>query len=467
LRSFAWTILIAGYVLPYSAHAQNNESHDPEKVYKLPAEEAVRNSLAQWQELKFGLFMHWGTYSQWGIVESWTLCPDDYPFTQRKGPDSADYFAYKKSYENLQHTFNPTRFDPTKWAAIAKDAGMKYVVFTAKHHDGFCMYDTRYTDYRITSPNTPFSANKLSNITKEVFDAFRKKDFMVGAYFSKPDWHSENYWWPYFPPKDRFQNYDIKKYPERWKKFGEYTYNQIEELVSGYGKLDLLWIDGNWAELDMQPIVSMTRRHQPGLIVVDRHGKPEFVNYLTPEQKVPDHYIEVPWETCMTMGLSWSYIREEKYKPTRQLVQLLIDIVAKNGNLLLGIGPGPDGEWHEEAYQRLREIGQWIKLNGESIYATRPAKPYRSGKWAFTKNERSVFISYLPEENEKELPASFPVPLPDSVNINKSVQVQLLGDSKNLKWKKENNGLIISIPETTRKKLGGQPAWVFKVYSKQ
>ena len=152
-------------------------------------------------DYKFGLFMHWGTYSQWGVVESWSICPEDEGWTQRRGPYSANYFEYKKAYENLQTTFNPQNFHPEKWVDAAKNAGMKYVVFTTKHHDGFCMFDTKQTDYKITSPKTPFSTNARSNVAKEIFSAFRKENFLIGAYFSKPDWHNENYWWPTFRRK--------------------------------------------------------------------------------------------------------------------------------------------------------------------------------------------------------------------------------------------------------------------------
>src|SRR6201992_416428 len=169
--------------------------------YIMPDDTAVQNSLAHWQDLKFGLFMHWGPYSQWGVVESWSICPEDEGWTQRRGPYAADYNSYKKAYENLQYTFNPTHFDPDKWVKAAKDAGMKYVVFTTKHHDGFCMFDTKQTDFKIT--NGPFASNPKANIAKYVFDAFRKEGFMIGAYFSKPDWHTENFWWPMYATPDR------------------------------------------------------------------------------------------------------------------------------------------------------------------------------------------------------------------------------------------------------------------------
>jgi alpha-L-fucosidase len=460
IKQLACGLLLLGSLLTITgAKAQDATSYDAEKVYEAPKDPKVNAKIAAWQDLKFGLFMHWGTYSIWGIVESWSLCPEDRAFTQRKGPYSATWQGYKQAYENLQTQFNPVKFDPDKWATAAKEGGMKYVVFTTKHHDGFSMYDTRYTDYKVTSPKTPFSTNPKKDITQEIFKSFRQKDFMIGAYFSKPDWHSEDYWWSYFPPKDRNESYDRVKYADRWKRFTEFTYNQIEELMTNYGKVDLLWFDGSWANMDMKYIVTMARKDQPGVIIVDRHGKPENVNYLTPEQKIPDHFIPYPWETCMTMGRSWSYIEKEEYKPTRKLIQFLVDVVAKNGNLLLDIGPSPDGEWHQEAYDRLKEIGAWIKVNGESIYSTKPVAPYRKAQWAFTGKDKALYATYLPSEKEMQLNATMSFP---ALSIQKNSTITLLGIKKPLKWKKVGDQIEVTIPAEVIKQLAGQPAWVFK-----
>ncbi len=160
--------------------AQENEKYVPE------TNPLVLEKLEQWQDMKFGLLMHWGTYSQWGIVESWSICPEDYGWCERKKGRYENYFDYVKDYENLKKTFNPVQFDPGHWAVAAKNAGMKYVVFTTKHHDGFCMFDSKYTDYKITDPGCPFSNNPKSNITNEIFTAFRNEGLWTGAYFSSP-----------------------------------------------------------------------------------------------------------------------------------------------------------------------------------------------------------------------------------------------------------------------------------------
>jgi hexosaminidase len=449
------------------------------RAYMPPADTLVRKKLAQWQDSKFGLLMHWGTYSQWGIVESWSICPEDEGWTVRRGPYSSNYYDYLKAYKNLQTTFNPTHFDPAKWAKAAKDAGMKYVVFTTKHHDGFCMFDTKQTDYKITSPKTPFSSNPHSNVAKEVFDAFRKEDFMIGAYFSKPDWNSDQYWWPYFPPKDRNVNYDPAKHPDRWQAFKDYTYRQIEELMTDYGRMDLLWLDGGWVrplntidasidwqknipydqDIDMPRIAGMARQHQPGLIVVDRSVPGEFENYTTPEQQVPAHPMPDPWESCLTMGDSWSYVPNDHYKSATELIQLLVKIVSRGGNLLLNVGPSPDGEWDDTAYSRLQEIGAWMKINGEGIYNSKPRRPYASGDNIFLTQSKDGAATYA-FYTGVTLPAGISI---DGLTVPAKSKVSLLGNKGNLKWRQEGKKLTILIPPALQNKVVGQHALTFKI----
>jgi len=450
--------------------------------YVAPSDPAVLQKIKDWQDLKFGLFMHWGTYSQWGIVESWSLCPEDEGWTVRRGPASQNYFEYKKAYENLQTTFNPVQFDPNKWVQAAKDAGMKYVVFTTKHHDGFCMFDTKQTDYKITSPRTPFSSNPRANVAKEIFNAFRSAGFMTGAYFSKPDWHNENYWWPYFPPKDRNVNYDPKKYPQRWSAFKDFTFNQVKELMSEYGKMDILWLDGGWVrplssvdtsvvwqkgikddqDIDMKRIAEMARSYNPGMLVVDRTVTGEYENYTTPEQEVPEKPLSYPWETCMTMGNSWSYVPNDTYKSPRQLIQLLVKIVSRGGNFLLNIGPGPNGDFDPVAYDRLKAIGEWMKLNSHGIYSTQPVAPYSSENVYFTqsKSGKQTFAFYLAGENENNLPETVYI---RNFSIPKGSKISIFATSPNLKWKAQGNDILISIPKNMQQQSAGQPAWCFTI----
>jgi len=452
------------------------------KKYIAPTDTAVVNNLAKWQKMKFGLFMHWGTYSQWGIVESWSICPEDEGWTQRKGPYSKNYFEYVKAYENLQTTFNPVKFQPEKWVTAAKDAGMKYMIFTTKHHDGFSMFDTKETDYKITDAKTPFSRNPRSNVTKEIFNAFRKDGFAIGAYFSKPDWHSNDYWWRYFPPKDRNVNYEPSKYPDRWKAFKSFTYNQIKELMSDYGKVDILWLDGGWVrplstvdttvewqrgiktdqDIDMKSIAEMARSYQPGLLIVDRTVTGPYENYTTPEQEVPHELLPYPWESCITMGDSWSYVPNDNYKSAQKIVQMLIRIVSRGGNLLLNIGPGPDGDWDPVAYQRLQAIGAWMKINGEAIHDSKPLAPYESGNIHFTQSEdgKTQYVFYLAENDNLQLPQDITV---KNFAVPSGSKITLLGTGAKLKWKEENSAVIINVPSLVQTKWKGKYAAVFKI----
>lgn len=462
----------------------NAQQHNQSATYVKPSDTLVQQKLDQWQDNRFGLLMHWGTYSEWGIVESWSICPEDEGWTVRRGPYSDTYNGYVKAYENLQTTFNPTQFNPQKWADAAAAAGMKYVVFTTKHHDGFCMFDTKETDYKVTSSKTPFSSNPKSNIAKEVFSAFRDKGFMTGAYFSKPDWHSPNYWWPYFPPKDRNVNYDPKKYPEKWNAFKQYTYNQIKELMSGYGKMDILWLDGGWVrpfesidksvdwqrsipynqDIDMKNIATMARSYQPGLLVVDRTVAGEFENYQTPEQTVPAEPLDHPWESCITMGDSWSYVPNDHYKSSNYLVHLLIKIVSRGGNLLLNIGPSPEGDWSDTAYARLKDIGGWMNINSGSIYHSKPLAPYEQGNIVYTQAKdgsyKSIFV-LSPEGSDAVI-------LPATISVDASVfgpksKVTLQGQKGNLKWKSAGDKIEITVPKALVGKQAGSYAVVLKV----
>ena len=470
--------------------------HDHHQSYYPESDPLVLEKLEQWQDLKFGLLMHWGAYSQWGIVESWSICPEDYGWCQRvSGNHPQSYEAYKKEYENLISTFNPVEFNPDIWAEAARQAGMKYVVFTTKHHDGFCMWDTKETDYKITGETCPFHTNPRADISGEIFDAFRDKDLWVGAYFSKPDWHSEYYWWPYFPPSDRNVNYDPGAYPDRWEKFTQFTHKQIMELMTGYGKIDILWLDGGWVakkdeysiqeayqeriqnsssgflkgrivnqDIRMDELVDKARTKQPGLIVVDRAVPGPNQNYLTPENTVPEEAIPYPWESCIISGGGWSWVSPEKakYKTPRETIHMLVDIVSKGGNLLLNIAPGPQGDWHPDAYKLLAGIGEWMDINSEAIYGTRAIAPYKEGQVCLTqkKDNHTVYAIYLAAEGETGPPARVSI---GSIKPADNAKITMLGAKGILTWEQTEDGFVVEVPEAVQKNPPCDHAWVFNI----
>jgi len=454
---------------------QGQEHPDVKSDYQRPTDQLVIKKLENWQDLKFGLLMHWGLYSQLGIVESWALCSEDQSFQDRRG---VPYTEFKANYFNQIKYFNPRQFNPDLWAAAAKDAGMRYVVFTTKHHDGFCLWDTRQTEFRITGPDSPFRDHPKANIAKEIFQAFRKKGFLTGTYFSKPDWHHPDYWSPLWATATRCNNYDIRKHPQMWKRFKDFTYNQIEELMTTLGPIDILWLDGGWVrpdstitaevrswgysipaweqDIDMNRIVKMARTHQPGLLVVNRSVAGPWENYRTPEQHVPPEGLPYPFEANMTITANWGYVPHSKHKSAETIIHTLVDVVAKGGNLILNIGPTPEGTFEKTALLRLQEIGRWMKINGKAIYATRKWKIWQQGediRFTCSKDGKTINVFAL------KWPGS--TLTIKSLNLAKGSNVSLLGDDQSLVWKNIDKSLIIQLPPGLRKK--STYVWTFQI----
>lgn len=386
--------------------------------WTMPTDPAVLAKLQQWQDQKVGLLIHWGPYSQWGIVESWSLVTTRHPWNQRPAAYAQlDDRAYQVAYEDLVATFNPTNFQPARWAAAARGAGVRYMFLTTKHHDGFCMWDTTTTPYRVTGPRCPFRTNPQADLLRATLDAFRAEGLRTGLYFSKADWHHPGYWIPERGPgSGQGPNYKPAEDPARWQSFKDFTWQQVEELVSKYGPQDVLWLDGGavrppHADIDMDGLAARARQHQPGLLMVDRtvHGRNE--NYITPEGEIPARFLPYPWETCMTMGTKWTWKPDDTFKSTGTLIRNLCRIVARNGNYLIGIGPDGAGEFDPTVYQRLQEIGAWLARNGDAIYETRPLPPYEQGDVVFThKRDGTRFAIVLAKDDHSGAPSQVTVP---------------------------------------------------------
>ena len=388
--------------LNLNAQSENSFVHGQSDGYEWPTDKGVLEKLDKWQDQKFGVLFHWGLYSVPGIVESWNICSEDWIV---RPMDS--YYDYKKWYFGLIDEFNPTDFDPDQWARIMEEAGMKYMIFTTKHHDGFCMYDTKYTDFSIA--HGAFKNDPRKDIARHVWDAFRKKNFMMGCYFSKPDWHCEWFWNPEYDTPRRGANYKKERHPEWWKNYQEYTYNQLKELMTGYGNFDILWLDGGWVkgeEVGLDKLLAEVRSTtQPGLISVDRAIKGRNENYQTPERGIPAKQLNYPWESCITLSHDWGWVANPVFKTPRKVIGMLAEICAKGGSLALGVGPTPQGLIQPEVESILQEIGAWLKVNGKAIYNTRITHNYNTGIVWFTadKNEKTLYAIYALPDGE-ELP---------------------------------------------------------------
>lgn len=419
--------------------------HETSETYYPPQDSAVREKLRQWQDLKFGVLFHWGLYSIPGIVESWSICSEDVDWINRRR--DLNYEDYKRWYRGLKDEFRPTSFDPAEWARIMRDAGMRYMIFTTKHHDGFCMFDTRQTDFSIAS--TPFGEEDGRDITAEVLRAFREQGFMTGTYFSKPDWSCPYYWWDQYATPDRRVNYDVSRHPERWQQFRDYTSAQIHELMSQYGPVGILWLDGGWVaapreDIGLDSIVTSVRRLQPGLITVDRTVSGPNENYLTPERGVPDGQLPVPWESCIPLSNDWGWVPDAPYKSPETVLRTLIEIVAKGGCMLLGIGPDADGRIEPEIQDILHEVGEWLRANGEAVYGTRCTPFYRYGDIWFTASADSttLYAVYAPEREEG---VAAPGELSWKVNLPKG-KMRLLSTGQALKYRLQGDSVTVSLP---------------------
>lgn len=433
--------LSAGFTTQMQAQEAQSFVHQQSNTedYVWPTDPQVLTKLKHWQDQKFGVLMHWGLYSVPGVVESWSICSEDWIVRERKPTYEED----KAWYWSQKDSLNPVNFDPSKWADVMKKAGMKYMIFTTKHHDGFCMFDTKYTDFSIA--HGPFGKDPRHNIAKEVFDAYRNKGFMIGCYFSKPDWHSKWFWNPYYATPNRRINYKKQQHPDWWQNYRKFTQNQLNELTTDYGNIDILWLDGGWItgeEIGLDTILVNARKRNPGMISVDRTIRGKNENYQTPEQGIPAKQLDIPWESCITLSHAWGWTPNAKFKSPNKVIGILSEIVAKGGCLALGVGPKADGTLQPEVVKNLLQIGNWLNKNGQAIYSTVNAAHYNDGKVWFTadKNGKTLYAIYALEDGEKT-----PKTITWTENKPKGKLV-LLQNGKSVKYTVKGNQVTVTLP---------------------
>lgn len=356
-------LLLAGCGLVIPASAGDVQARAPQDGFL----QASPQDIEWFRDARFGLFIHWGPVSQIGTEISWSRLGAgiEPPRKKRVIP--------WEEYDNLYKTFNPTRFDARKWVRIAKSAGMKYLVFTTKHHDGFCMFDSKMTDYKIT--NSPFKRDIVAEIAK----ACHEEGMKLGFYYSPPDWHHPDYM------------------TENHARYLEYMRAQLRELMTNYGKVDILWFDGlsgtakTW---DAESLFKMIRELQPGILINDRAGLP--ADFDTPEQKIGSFQADRPWESCITIGTQWAYKPNDDVKSTKTCIQTLVRCAGGDGNLLLNVGPSPRGEIDLVQVERLTEIGKWLKRYGKSIYGT-SGGPFLPSDWGVSTHEGNTIYLHVLE----------------------------------------------------------------------
>lgn len=394
-----------------------------------------------WREARFGMFIHWGLYAI--PAGEWN--------------DSKDYAEWIREnaqiplqkYDEFVAQFNPEKFDAKEWVKIANDAGMKYIIITSKHHDGFCLFDSKFTDFDICS--TPYK----KDILKQLSDAAHEAGIKIGFYYSIMDWHHPDY----LPRRSWELNRPVEG--AKFERYVAYVKNQLKELLTNYGEVAVLWFDGSWENTWNnkygKELYNFVKELQPNIIINNRVGTEENFpaqgvksvapgDYKTPEQFIPElGQTGVDWETCMTMNDHWGYNKyDNNWKSTGDLIQKLSNIASKGGNFLLNVGPTAEGVFPEPSIYRLKEIGKWLKINGTSIYGS-TAGPFQKLDWGCctqkSAGEKTILFLHVfnwPQNGELDLPGI----------ENNPTRVFLLSDKnqKLLRTTRYEDGLKIGVP---------------------
>ena len=406
-----------------------------------------------WRDATFGMFIHWGAYAvPAGIykekpvkgIGEWIMHNSNIPIPE---------------YEEFVKQFNPKDFNAKQWVSIAKNAGMKYIVITSKHHDGFCLWDSKITNYDIMD-FSPFKRD----ILKELSDACKEAGIKMCFYHSIMDWHQPDAESKKSYTHQNTTNPDFAKYRENYLK------PQLAELITKYDPA-VIWFDGEWipewTEEQGKDLYNFLRNLKPDIIVNNRVGKGRqgmngmnkyqdaAGDFGTPEQEILEGTSNLDWESCMTINDTWGYkLNDKKWKSSKVLIDNLIDIAAKGGNYLLNVGPTAAGIIPEESVERLEDMGEWLKINGEAVYATNSLKQYKEGnniKFTTSKSGKFVYAIVTAKSSDSIGVASV---VPDEGS-----KVYMLGSKKPLKWFTDNGKTVFVLP----KKLPNEFAWTIKI----
>jgi len=404
---FIFLTLFAATALAADKHAS--------KPGKTPAwTPAKPEALQRWQEMRFGMFIHWGPVSIKGTEIGWS----------RGGQVPVG------EYDNLYKQFNPAKFDADHWVAIAKAAGMKYIVLTTKHHDGFCLWDTKLTDYNIM--HTPFHRD----VVKELAAACKKQGIAFGTYYSVTDWYNPD--WPVTSPAGR-----VKREKSDLDAYEKYLQGQITELVKNYGPLITIWNDvpAMYGGQRGAATINMVRKLQPDILINNRTGGGG--DYDTPEQHIGGFQMGRPWESCMTICHQWAWKPNDEMKTLKQCVQTLVYCAGGDGNLLLNVGPMPNGEIEVRQVERLKEMGAWMKKYGETIYATRGGPYMPTKSMASTRKGKTIYVHIFAWEKDGLTLAPVPAKVVKSWAVTG-------GEAKVVQT---DAGIEINVPKTARQPI--------------
>ena len=391
--------------------------------------EAYNKRVAWYQKARFGMFIHWGLYAIPARGE-WVRSVEEMP---------------EEEYMPFFEEFDPVDFDPKKWAKAAKEAGMKYAVMTAKHHDGFCLFDSALTDFKSTNTG----AGK--DLVREYLEAFRQEGLKVGLYYSLLDWHHPDY--PHYGDQNHpMRNCEAEKNVYRdFDRYLDYMHGQVKELCTNYGKLDIMWFDFSYGELRGEAwrateLINMVRSYQPDIIIDNRlevsgegfgsiaTDNPSVYagDFVSPEQIIPPQGLksesgwDLVWEACITMNDNWGYCAKDKnFKPASTIIKKLVECVSKNGNMLLNVGPDARGNIPDESLRIRKEIGVWMKKNGDSVYGCKGGRLPKPENGRITEKENRLYYHVM--EN-----AIGGVPL-YGISKDKVKTVRLLSDGSELK----------------------------------